>query len=87
MDDEYWRTYRVRARQRAAAIGLLFVIGPLGIVVAILNILGPKDHPAGDPRDDIVVRLVVCGAFIAFYLALMVGSARLLRRDGRDEAA
>jgi hypothetical protein len=87
MDDEYWRAYRVRARRRAAAIGLLFVIGPLGIIVAVLNIVAPKDHPAGDPRDDIVVRLVVCGAFIAFDLALMIGSARLLRGGGRDDAA
>jgi hypothetical protein len=49
--------------------------------------VAPKDHPAGDPRDDIVVRLVVCGAFIAFDLALMIGSARLLRGGGRDDAA
>jgi len=82
VDEEYWRRYRRRARQRAAAQGLL-ILGPIAIVVA-LGIFGPTDHPAGDVRDDPLFRVVTAGLFIAFWIALMVGSIRLLRRTWDD---
>ena len=83
MDEEYWRRYRRRARQRAAAQGLL-ILGPIAIVVVALGIFGPTDHPAGDVRDDPLFRVVTAGLFIAFWIALMVGSIRLLRRTWDD---
>ena len=49
-----------------------------------LGIFGPTDHPAGDVRDDPLFRVVTAGLFIAFWIALMVGSIRLLRRTWDD---
>ena len=83
MDEEHWRRYRRRARQRAAAQGLL-ILGPVAIVVVALGIFGPTDHPAGDVRDDPLFRVVTAGFFIAFWIAMMVGSVRLLRRNADD---
>ena len=80
MDDDVLRTPHARARRRAGA-QMLLIIGPIGIIVALLQIFGPLDHPPGDWRDDIAFRLLTFGLFIAFDIALIVGAVRLLRRD------
>jgi hypothetical protein len=84
IDEEYWRRYRERAQRRAGATGLL-VIGPLGILVAIMLILAPMDYPIGDLRNDLGFRLGVYGTFIAFDLVLINGSVRLLRDSGNRQ--
>jgi hypothetical protein len=80
-DADYWRAFRVRARRRASSQVLLFLIGPIGIVVAILRMLEPMGYPAGDLRNSIEFRLLTYGLAIAFDIGLMVLSARWLLAD------
>ena len=84
MDDEYWRRYRRRARQRAVA-RMLLILPPIMMVVAFVSIVAPTELSAGDIRANPIFRLVAAGSFIVLALFLFVGSVRLLRRDPGDD--
>lgn len=81
-DEAYWRAFRTRARKRTS-VQMLFVIGPIGIAVALLKILEPMTYPAGDLRNSLDFRLLFYGGFILFILALVVAAVRWLRSDRR----
>ena len=82
MDEQYWRKFRARARKRASCQGML-LLGPFGILVAVLKILEPMGYPPGDIRNSIEFRLAFYGLVIGLFLALMVHAARWLRADRR----
>ncbi len=81
-DEAYWQAYRKRLRRREGARGLL-VIAPLAIGVAVVKILEPATHRAGDVRDDPAFRLVAYGLMIVFMVGLFIASARLLISERR----
>ena len=82
MDEDYWRKFRARARKRTG-MQMLLLIAPFGIFIAILMILEPMDHPAGDIRNSIEFRLAFYGLSIALALVFMVAASRRLRADRR----
>ena len=82
MDEEFWAAYRRRLRERGARQFFL-LWGPLAIITAVFVLTAPMDHPAGDWRDDPVVRIIGAGAFVAFGLIAIVTSARWLLADRR----
>ena len=81
-DEAYWRASRKRLRRREGSRGLL-VIAPLAIAVAVVKILEPATHPAGDVRDDPAFRLMAYGLMIVFMVGLFVASVRLLISERR----
>lgn len=83
MDEGYWRDFRAKARKRTS-MKMLLLIAPLGIIVAILKILGPMDYPAGDIRNSIEFRLVFYGLWIVIDLIFIAVASRWLRADGRQ---
>jgi hypothetical protein len=56
---------------------------PFIIVMAVLAVTGPTDHPIGDIRDNIVFRLAFYGLFVAGGVAGLISSVRWLLADRR----
>jgi hypothetical protein len=83
-DENYWLAYKARERKRWSARFLLFVIGPVTILISILKVIDPINYPPGDLRNAWEFRLLVFGGFVVLGLALIIGAFRWLRADARD---